>query len=77
MTSSVFKQKLVTAQMQSQSRDVLGFTRGVHLSTCKVACDFWTMPCLIGLWNLFTGLLLSVGIPRSGVSRGKPYAFGL
>jgi len=36
-----------------------------------VARDFWTVPCSIGLWNLFTGLLLSVGIPSNGVSRGN------
>lgn len=74
MRVAVFKQKLVTPRHSHK----IGLILVLHgVSACKVACDFWTMLCLIGLWNLFTGLLLSVGIPRNGVSREKPYAFSL
>lgn len=77
MRGVIFKQKLVTAQVQSQNRVGVSFTGGVHLPAHKVVCDFWTVPCLMRLLNLFTGLLLGVGIPRSGISRGKPYTFSL
>lgn len=33
--------------MQSQNRVGLSFTWDVHLPACKVAYDFWTVPCLM------------------------------
>lgn len=39
MRGVIFKQKLVTAQVQSQNRVGVSFTGGVHLPACKVACD--------------------------------------
>lgn len=39
MRGVIFKQKLVTAQVQSQNRVEVSFTGGVHLPACKVACD--------------------------------------
>lgn len=78
MSGVIFIQKLFTAQVQSQNRLGVSFTEGVHLPACKVACDFWTVPCLMRQ-SFYRSFLqrVSMGIPRSGISQGKPYTFSL
>lgn len=49
-----------------------------RVSTCQpVKWHVVSRPCPAWWGNLFTGLLVSMGIPRSDISWGKPYTFSL